>query len=123
MYATGLAGPSSEATVAGSTKIPDPMTPFTAMAINPNNPTALKNRGAAEPADGMESGVFKGLGQIEDEKSQMRSGKWDIIIDRTVEWKPTMVHSLFLIASALFRIDIAVPPKICCFSCSGIGRS
>jgi len=45
MYATGLAAPRSEATVAGKTKIPEPITPFTAIAIKPNKPTALRNLG------------------------------------------------------------------------------
>src|SRR5437762_855536 len=47
MYAAGLAAPASAATVAGRTKIPDPMTPFTAIAVRPARPTARTRRGVS----------------------------------------------------------------------------
>src|SRR5712692_9365343 len=48
MYAAGLAAPASPATVAGRTKIPDPMTPLTAIAVRPASPTARTRRGGEE---------------------------------------------------------------------------
>src|SRR5688572_16872468 len=38
-YADGLAGPIKAATVAGRTKIPEPMTPLTAMAVRLRRPS------------------------------------------------------------------------------------
>jgi len=35
------------ATVAGRTKMPEPITPFTAMAVKPRRPTSRENPGAA----------------------------------------------------------------------------
>src|SRR5206468_4321254 len=51
-YATGLDGPSSAATVAGSTKMPEPMTPLTAMAVRPGSPMVLMSRGGGGLAMG-----------------------------------------------------------------------
>ena len=50
-YAAGLAGPSSAATVAGSTKMPEPMTPLTAMAVSPGRSTTRSSRGGAGPEE------------------------------------------------------------------------
>jgi hypothetical protein len=72
-YAAGLAGPSNDATVAGKTKIPEPMTPFTAMAISPKSPTALMNRGAVMSVKAVGLRLFNGFWTAGSEANNFKS--------------------------------------------------
>lgn len=94
----GLAFPSSPYTVPGRTKMPDPMTPLSEIAIKPSRPTA---RTSLAVAGRLWSCLGSGWTTVDPIGNRRRKER----------------------LYTLFRIESDVLLKICRFSCSGIASS
>src|SRR6185295_10296161 len=96
-YATGLAGPSRPATVAGSTKIPEPMTPLTAMAVRPGSPKTRISRAGGGLAIALDVVEYRQRGAAEDALlllvgDRERLDRGDGAIDRSEQVRVVAAH-------------------------------